>query len=355
VISEVAPWSSSNSSLAADWFEVTNTGTTSVDITNWKMDDNSHAAANAVPLNGITSIGPGEAVIFIETTSPANLATVAASFRSLWFGAGAPRTPQIGSYTGSGVGLSSTADEVTLWDASNNMVAGVGFGASPGSAPFATFDNHAGVNGTSVPLPLISGLSAVGVNGAFVAPGDANELGSPGVGNVGRLVITEVSSWGSSNPTYAADWFEVTNVGGGPVDITGWKMDDNSNLFANSVPIVGLGVIPAGQSAILIEGTSATATNFVTAWFGAGNAPAGFLIGSYMGSGVGLSTSTDAVNLYDTSGRLVTNVTFGAATTNVTFDNAAGATALSTLSMVGVNGAFVAADGIETGSPGKIH
>ena len=57
----------------------------------------------------ITSIGPGEAVIFIET---ADLPTAAAAFRSLWFGANAPRTPQIGSYSGSGVGLSSNGDEV---------------------------------------------------------------------------------------------------------------------------------------------------------------------------------------------------------------------------------------------------
>ncbi len=70
VISEVAPWSSSNSPLAADWFEVTNTGSSAVDLTGWKMDDNSHSIANAVALNGVTSIAPGEAVIFIETRGP---------------------------------------------------------------------------------------------------------------------------------------------------------------------------------------------------------------------------------------------------------------------------------------------
>ena len=79
VISEVAPWSSANSPLAADWFEVTNTGSSAVDITGWKMDDNSHSIANAIALNGITTIAPGEAVIFIET---ADLATTAAAFRS---------------------------------------------------------------------------------------------------------------------------------------------------------------------------------------------------------------------------------------------------------------------------------
>jgi uncharacterized protein YjiK len=354
VISEVAPWSSSNSpaSLAADWFEVTNAGNTTIDLTGWKMDDNSHSIANAVALSGVTSLAPGEAAIFIETS---NLATTAAAFKSLWFGSSPQRVPQIGSYSGSGVGLSSNGDEVCLFDGAGNLVTGVGFGASP-TGPFATFDNHAGAGSNTLPLPVISGLSATGVNGAFIASGDANEIGSPGIGNVGKLIITEVAPWGSSiaAPSYAADWFEVTNVGGAAVDMTGWKMDDNSNDVTLAVPIVGLGSIAPGQSAILIEGNSTTASKFITAWFGA-SAPTGFLIGSYSGSGVGLSATSDAVNLFDPSGKRITGVTFGAATPNLSFDNAAGLTTLTTLSVAGTNGAFVAADGIETGSPGKIQ
>jgi uncharacterized protein YjiK len=350
VISEVAPWSSS-SSLAADWFEVTNTSGTTIDLTGWKMDDNSHSFGSAVPLSGVTSIAPGEAVIFIET---ADLTTLAANFRTLWFGASPARTPQIGSYSGSGVGLSSSGDEVTLWDSAGNLVTGVGFGASP--ATLSTFDNHAGTFGTNaMALPVISTASAVGVNGAFAAAGDSTQVGSPGIGNVGRLIITEVAPWGSGTSTYAADWFEVTNIGSAAVDMTGWTMDDNSNDVNQSVPIVGLGSIAPGQSAVLIEGTSTTAANFVTTWFGA-SPPAGFLIGSYTGSGVGLSTSSDAVNLFNSTKQRMTGVTFGASTTNFSFDNTAGATALTTLSVFGVNGAFHAAgDAAETGSPGTTH
>jgi uncharacterized protein YjiK len=353
VISEVAPWSSSNSPLAADWFEVTNAGSTTIDLTGWKMDDNSHSIANAVPLSGITTIAPGEAVIFIETAdlTSTSLTNAAAAFRSLWFGANPPRATQIGIYSGSGVGLSSNGDEVTLFDSAGNLVAGVGFGAS--TAPFATFDNHAGASATTLPLPVLSTLSVAGVNGAFVAPGDANETGSPGVGNVGRLIITEVAPWGSGNTPYAADWFEVTNVGSAAIDLTGWKMDDNSNDVTLSVPIVGVGSIAPGQSAVLIEGTSTTAAKFVTTWFGS-TPPAGFLIGSYTGSGVGLSTSTDAVNLFDPSGKHITGVQFGASTTNFSFDNTAGLATLTTLSVAGVNGAFALSDG-ETGSPGTTH
>ncbi len=348
VISEVAPWSSSDSPLGHDWFEVTNKGSSAIDITGWKMDDNSHSIANAVPLDGIDSIAPGEAVIFVEST---DLATTAAAFRSLWSGANAQPAPQIGSYSGSGVGLSGNGDEVTLFDGAGNLVAGVGFGAAPSAAPFATFDNHAGIGGNTVPLPVISTLSTAGVNGAFVAAGDGSEVGSPGIGNVGRLIVSEVAPWASGDSPYAADWFEVTNVGSEAVDITGWTMDDNSNDVTQSVPISDVGSIAPGQSAVLIEGDATTAGDFVAAWFG-GNPPGDFLVGSYSGSKVGLSTGGDAVNLFNASGNWVTGVQFGAATTSFTFDNSAGLGSVTTQSVAGVNGAFLASDDVETGSPG---
>jgi hypothetical protein len=173
-------------------------------------------------------------------------------------------------------------------------------------------------------------------------------------GNVGKLIVTEVAPWASSNSPYMADWFEVTNVGGAAVDMTGWKMDDNSNSFTLAVPIVGIGSVAPGQSVVLIEGTSTTAASFVAVWFN-GSPPAGFVIGSYTGSGVGLSTGGDAVNLFNPSGTLIAGVQFGAATTGFTFDNAAGLATVTTLSVAGTNGAFLSPDNIETGSPGRTH
>jgi hypothetical protein len=36
-----------------------------------------------------------------------------------------------------------------------------------------------------------------------------------------HVLVTEVSPWSSGNSPYAADWFEVTNTGATPVDLTG--------------------------------------------------------------------------------------------------------------------------------------
>ena len=185
IISEVDPSGSATASntYAADWFELTNTGAAAVDITNWKMDDNSHAIASAVALRGVTSIAPGQSVVFVEGLADGSTdATIDANFESFWFGASVPAGFAIGNYGGSGVGLSQTADEVNIYDSTGTEVVGVGFAAS---STGVTFDNAAGLGNSTQPDTIISTASTVGVNGAFNSAGlgpttQAHEIGSPG-------------------------------------------------------------------------------------------------------------------------------------------------------------------------------
>lgn len=167
-----------------------------------------------------------------------------------------------------------------------------------------------------------------------------------------ELFISEVHPAGSGNGTYAADWFELTNNSSNTIDITGWKMDDDSNSFASSVALNGVNSIAPGQSVVFIEGDATKVSAFNTAWFGSSNAPTGFVIGTYSGSGVGLSGTSDQVNIFDASGNKITGVSFGAATNGFTFDNKNAGTTVSALSAAGVNGGFVSFNGGETGSPG---
>lgn len=170
-ITEVAPWASGNSTYGADWFEVTNTNPAALDITGWRLDDSSAAYASSVALTGVTSIGPGESVIFLETSTPA---TTVPAFTSAWFDGAVPSGLQVGTYSGSGVGLSTGGDAVNLFDGTGTLRASVTFGASPTAAPFASFDNAAGVDGA------ISTVSAEGVNGAFLVTTGTPAIGSPG-------------------------------------------------------------------------------------------------------------------------------------------------------------------------------
>ncbi len=348
VITEVAPWSSGNSPVGADWFEVTNTGKSAVDITGWKVDDASNAFASAVALNGITSIAPGESVIFLETANPS---TTIPLFLNTWFGANPPAGLQVGSYTGSGIGLSTGGDEVHLFNSSGVVQSGITFGTSP-AGPYPTFNNAAGLNNSE-----ITTRSMIGVNEAFAAVNDNSEIGSPGT--IGKLFISEVAPWSSGNSPVAADWFEVTNSSAMTVDITGWRTDDNSQSFVGAAKLNGVTGIVPGESVIFIETTDLPAKKaiFLSTWFG-NNPPANLQFGSYSGSG-GLGTGGDQVNLFDSSGSLKATVIFGVSpdTTFSTFDNAAALnnTTITRLSVIGVNGAFAAfSDVKEIGSPGLI-
>jgi hypothetical protein len=83
---------------------------------------------------------------------------------------------QVGFYngTGAGVGLSTSGDGVSIFNASGKLQAKLTFGGVDATAPWQTFDNAAGVDSAT-----ISTLSVVGTNGTFTVSG-ASEVGSPG-------------------------------------------------------------------------------------------------------------------------------------------------------------------------------
>ena len=132
---------------------------------------------------------------------------------------------------------------------------------------------------------------------------------------ISTLRITEAMSSGNGT----ADWFEVTNYGLSDVSITGWKMDDSSFSSLNSVVLNGVTSISSGQSVIFLESASAetSISTFRTIW---GSNVTSIIIGSYTGSGVGLSSGGDGLVLFDSTGvEMTPRVTFAAATTGSSF------------------------------------
>lgn len=177
-ITEAMSQSGTAPTFTADWWEVTNFGTSSVDMTGWKFDDSSFNIANAVALNGITSIAAGESAIFIETAAPL---TDIPNFRAFWGGSAA--TAAIGSYTGSGVSLSSGGDGIVLFNSgSAEATPRVTFGAATLGSSF--FYQYAS-NGDPTTSPNASAVvsTAGTVNGQVTylsATSVTQNIGSPG-------------------------------------------------------------------------------------------------------------------------------------------------------------------------------
>jgi hypothetical protein len=158
--------SQENGSSKPDWWELSNFGSSSVDISAYKMDDNSHTFASAVALTGVSILLPGESAVFFESSGTTPLTV--ADFRTWW---GLSSTVQVGYYLGDGAGvsLSSTADEVNIYTSSGVLVDGVSFGSAKKGTSF----------GWDPTTSTFGAKSVAGTYGAYVAPQDG-DIGSPG-------------------------------------------------------------------------------------------------------------------------------------------------------------------------------
>jgi hypothetical protein len=184
--------SSSGTGGTADWIELTNTGTSAVDITGWKVDDSSFAYATAVALNGVTNIPAGKSVIFIESAAPT---TDIPAFKTFW--GTTLDNVEVGSYTGSGVGLGSSGDGVIVFDAAGTEINRVSFGAATTGKSFYWSYK---ADGTVVDNAVISAAGTI--NGTIshqVTIISANALGN--IGSPGTAIIFPISA-NVNNPEY---------------------------------------------------------------------------------------------------------------------------------------------------------
>jgi hypothetical protein len=193
-ITEVAPWSSSNSPFGEDWFEVTNFGTANADITVGPWMTIQTRQQRAAVWNLV--IKPGESVIFIEIQPGHNATTERNGFISTWFGNNLPPGLQVGTYTqgvAGGVGLGTGGDQVNLFNGvAGTRQANVAFGASNNTppGPFLTFDNTVGhIVHVIFPPSAPSALMA-----PFAAPGDTREIGSPGTIGAPTAPVTTIAA-----------------------------------------------------------------------------------------------------------------------------------------------------------------
>jgi predicted extracellular nuclease len=110
------------------------------------------------------------------------------------------------------------------------------------------------------------------------------------------IVITE---WMYNPASGNGEFFELTNTGPAPVNMTGWSFDDNSNA-AGSFSLSGFGTINVGESVLVTEIAEAA---FRTEW---SLAPSVRILGS---STQNLSRD-DQINIYDATNVRVDRLTY---------------------------------------------
>lgn len=99
---------------------------------------------------------------------------------------------------------------------------------------------------------------------------------------------------------FNGEFFELTNTGSVPIDLTGWSFDDDSAV-AGTFSLSTAGVLAPGQSLLVTE-TSPSA--FAAAWSLAG----AVILGPNSVAALGRN---DQINVYDAGGNLVERLTYG--------------------------------------------
>ena len=181
-ITEVMSSSAGGGSPTGDFLEITNYGSSAISMSGWKMDDNSFDITKAVALNGITSIGAGESVIFIESAAGAAVN----SFKSFW---GGLTGVQVGYYSGSGISFGSGGDSAILFNAAAAEATRVTFGAATSGKTFYWGYNAA--TGTVDPSydGLVSVVGTIGTQVTFTSSGDTGSLGTAIIPTPGAVAL----------------------------------------------------------------------------------------------------------------------------------------------------------------------
>jgi hypothetical protein len=179
-----------------------------------------------------------------------------------------------------------------------------------------------------------------------------------------RLLITEVQSSGSFANV---DWWELTSFESYPINLKGWRFDDNSHSVAPNIALTITNdlIIRPGESIVFCE-------NYTPAQFRAWwpTMPSDVQVVRYSGSGIGLSsTSGDEINLWNAVTVVgnefterVTYYTFGHSPNGVSMvydpenlpvGNVLGVLSTNTVLGLAANGMFTSTNGI-VASPGRV-
>ena len=171
-----------------------------------------------------------------------------------------------------------------------------------------------------------------------------------------HLVVTEVMSSEAKLKTgspITSDWWELSNLGTFPVNLRGFRFDDDHFAFEDAFTVTNTVIITPGESVVFAE--DMTSADFRT-WWGDQHLPPSLQVITY--PSIGFSASGDALHIWNAAANSVTDtvadVTYPAATKGVSFGYNDSTGTFGGLSVAGANGAYPAAFNGDIGSPGII-
>lgn len=336
-----------------EWIEVRNTSASAVDLNGYlafNLGDTEVASPNPTIDNTLaenTVIGPGQVAVIYDANYGSSFSPMAnpnnfvdANFRSAWglsssvplIGANFwPSLPNSDGSESQSVGfwanatdyamdVTSVEDEPGMFTNRVTSFDHAAFGISYADDAFPDGDGMSSITWTG------DGSNQDGANWVLSSPGDAtgavtsvavqvpgflnndSDVGNPGIAPPGTpatmgLQFTEIM-YDPASPEDDWEWVEIYNSTAGPIDLSGYTLDDDDNPEVETSNIAA-GTIAAGGTAILFNVDDVSTDDFAAAWGASLN-----LVPVTDWSDLQLSNSGDAVVLKDSSGTIVASQSF---------------------------------------------
>lgn len=163
VITEVMPNPAAVADNLGEWFEIYNAGASAVDMTGWQITDTEGTHTLVSP----ATINAGQYFVFCTNGDSAT-------------NGGVPENYVYPSAFGTGLQLANTSDDITLKDASNNVVATMAYTtAFPYGAGWSMQLRDLSYNPSADTSYCAAGSAWAGSSGDFGTPGAANACAGP--------------------------------------------------------------------------------------------------------------------------------------------------------------------------------
>lgn len=282
-----------------EFIEITNTGSTAIDLTGWSFDDSARVPGT-FPIGSIGVLAPGQSAIITESGE--------AAFRAAWsLAASVPVVPDLARPYGNNFGRNDT---IVLYNAALEIVDRLDYGDQTFPGSIRTNNPSGWVNdaGLGANNPYAWGFSSLG-DAQSSYDSSLGARGNPGhhviAGTVPRGVSMTLTEYMYDGP--GGEFVEFTNLSNAAIDMTGWQLDDSNLLGGPNGPfdVSAFGTVAPGESIIVTE---ANADAFRLDW----NLPATVKIIGDLGKGNGNGLGrNDEINIYDANGALVDRLTYG--------------------------------------------
>ncbi len=256
---------------SGDWLELYNFGAQTIDLSSWVFTDGQ--ADKEFTFANETMIQPGQRLVIAEDPTK--------------FQQQHPGVPSTGPLD---FEFSNATETLSLYDASGLPVLSMTY---EDSAPWPK-----AADGNGRTLELLSNTDDLNLPGSWFAGcigGSPGEAYSPCTENI---IITEIN-YKSADAADAGDWIEIYNRGNTTTNLTGWVFSDSDNTHVFPIPS-GTMLPPAGYLVLFGD-----AVKFDSRFPGVTNRTGPF--------NFGLSSTGEALRLFDASGKLYQSVVYDTA------------------------------------------